>query len=511
MHHRTTRAFVAAAALALTLGACMDAPTSPAAARIAGTGQPGRTASSTSDVTLIPNTVKYRDNGGKPARGRAGTAELEALALLAKDGTVIVESRARSIDPAVTDQGEISKLQIKASAADGTPRFVRNLHGESSDEPLELRGLSRGDRVQLQAHVRGLDGNRTNVVTVTETVKRRADLGIRISTPERARVGAQVIIWATVTEHNGDMGSRADCELLIDGQPADRAGGIWVDAGDAVTCGFAHVFAQPGTYAFTVRALPPEGGDWDEANNVDAGVVEVDPYLGDNRFRAHVSVGEYTYYDSTTYTYAWRNPMDGTATEGISRFLVRDEQRSTSMYAWLPRAIAGPVRVELSQESGGQVLHSAAFVDEGTGYDWCVESYDGPASLYVCSASYGGLDGAYTDISYHLWGPGGGAVYHSDQYSRVWDELTGEEIAVYHMVDTSGYWTPMTPSLGETYTWRVRVVAADGEYVAEETRPIARERIDRSIPYNCWELTDFYQLGTMCQTTYSYSEGAYGY
>jgi hypothetical protein len=507
MHHRTPRAVAAAAALALALGACSDIPTT-APTRIARPDAPARNVSGPG-ATLISNTVKYRDTGGKPATGRSGSAELEALALLARDGTTTVATRARSIDPAVTDTGEVSKLQIKAMAPDGGLKFTRNLNGESGAEPLQIRGLARGDRVQFQANVRGLDGNRTDVVTVTETVKRRADLGIRLSTPERARAAAQIVIWATVTEHNGDMGSRADCELLINGQPADRAGGIWVDAGDAVTCGFAHVFADAGTYALTVRVLPPEGGDWDETNNVDAGFVEVDPAPTDTRFRAHVSVGEYRHYDSTTFTSTWRDPFYGTATEGTSRFLMRDEHRSTSMYAWLLRAIPGPVRVELSQESGGQVLHSAAFVHEGSGYQWCVESYDGPVSLYVCSSPYGGIDGAYTDISYHLFGAGGGVVYHSDQYSRVWDELTGEELSVYHVVDTSGYWTPMVP-LGDTYTWHVRVISPDGVYVAEETRNVVRERIDRSLPYTCWQLDEFFRVGTMCQTTHAYSEYAYG-
>jgi hypothetical protein len=40
---------------------------------------------------------------------------------------------------------------------------------------------------------------------------------------------------ATVSEHNGDMGAYAFCELFVAGESADFADAMWIDAGDAVT------------------------------------------------------------------------------------------------------------------------------------------------------------------------------------------------------------------------------------------------------------------------------------
>jgi hypothetical protein len=46
----------------------------------------------------------------------------------------------------------------------------------------------------------------------------------------------------------------------------DRAEGIWVDAGDSVSCAFTHTFAG-GTHQARVDVGDVNPGDWDPANN----------------------------------------------------------------------------------------------------------------------------------------------------------------------------------------------------------------------------------------------------
>jgi hypothetical protein len=496
MNTRTPRALVAAAALALLAGACTDAPTTPAASTSG--GRASLTASN-GQPALVSNAVKYRDTGGKPATGRSGSAELQALALLSSDGTTTVKVQARHVDPAVADTGEVSKLQLKAFAADGTLKFVRNLNGEAGTAPMQLRGLARGEAVQLQAGVRGLDGNRTDLVTVTETVKRRADLGIRLAIPPTARPGVPTVIMATITEHNGDVGTRATCELLVGGQVADDARGIWVDAGDAVGCAMTHTFATAGSYALTAR-VRTDGGDWDEANNTDTATLTVQAPGGTATAFATEARFEQAIFTDTTWTStSWRNLAAGTAGETADTYAHADWMGLSVMTGFLPRSIPGPVRFTFGSEIGGPAPVSASWTDSQTGHDWCMAYWvGGVGALFACSAS--SPDGGYTTLEYWGAGPADGVVYHSVQYGRAWDEATGTELYRYH-TDWGEYLQGTRPwPLGDTYAWRVHMSAADGDYVAEKLLRLRSQRDEWRSPRECWtdEWPDY--VSTTCQS-----------
>jgi hypothetical protein len=460
MHHRNTRA-LAAAALALTLGACMDAPTSPAAARIA--GQPGRTVSA-SGITLIPNTVKYRDNGGKPATGRSGSAELEALALLSKDGTVTVQSRARSIDPAVTGLGQVSKLQIKASSADGTPKLVRNLNGDPSAEPLQMRGLVRGDRVQLQANVRGLDGNRTDVVTVTETVKRRPDLTVQMDMARQVPAGQPVPITATVREQNGDMGAFAECTLLVNGWYVDGAPGVWVDAGDAVACAFTHSFA-PGDHDVQVEVGVAQPADWDVSNNRSE-VVRVEAVGGSTAFAYTAVVRAEKWRMHSLNADRWHNP----ALQSHGETVWEDEQVGTREYASMSgsieRGFPGAYDVEISQTTGGRVVHADAWTAPDQGCEWRLS---GGVDFWMCSFNIGEIANTFFTYTHNAVS----VTYHSRNYYHEWDEGTGEETYYYHYVGEDRSEEGALFGLGDDYAFMVKmssgnvVLTADSRFALQ--------------------------------------------
>src|SRR5262249_3409393 len=132
-----------------------------------------------------------------------------------------------------------------------------------------------GSRIQVQANVRGIDGRRTDVVTLTETVKLGPALHVDLSIPGGAVVGTPVVITATVTETNGQVGTRTDCVLYVDGQPVDRADDIWVDAGDAVSCAFSYTFPRAGTYQVEVRASGGSAVGSLQANAGDTALLDV--------------------------------------------------------------------------------------------------------------------------------------------------------------------------------------------------------------------------------------------
>ena len=66
--------------------------------------------------------------------------------------------------------------------------------------------------------------------------------------------------------------------LIVDGVAVDRATGIWVDAGDVVSCAFLYAFTTTGSHGVTVRVEGVAPGDWDTANNEASGTIAiVDP------------------------------------------------------------------------------------------------------------------------------------------------------------------------------------------------------------------------------------------
>ena len=279
MQTRTPRALAAAAALALALGACTDVPTAAPSARA-----PGARASLTaaSGPTLIPNTVKYRDTGGKPARGRSGSAEMTATAMLARNGITTLQLEARHVTHGWR-YGDITRAQVQAADRTGKHKFTRNLNesdpGFNESYQLgasaRLPGLASGDRLQVQAHVEGLDPNRVDVVTVDETVKRLPDLRVSVSAPAQVQSNTWVNILAVVSENNGDVGTYAACELYVGGEFVDAAEWVWVDAGDAVTCAMTWNFPVPGSYPVEVRARTWLYQEWDSADNADTATVQV--------------------------------------------------------------------------------------------------------------------------------------------------------------------------------------------------------------------------------------------
>ena len=93
-------------------------------------------------------------------------------------------------------------------------------------------------------------------------------------------------ISAVISEGNGDVGARADCVLYVDGAEADRAEGIWVDAGGVVTCAFAHTFTAAGTHTLRVEAANVDPGDFDMANNSAAGTLQVMSAVNDFVYHA---------------------------------------------------------------------------------------------------------------------------------------------------------------------------------------------------------------------------------
>lgn len=273
---------IALATLSLTVAACAD-DTSPTGLSTS-VGLRRDIASGGSRPTRFANRIKYRDQGLQPARGRSGNAALTARALLGANGMTTLDVSTAEIN--APSSASLKKVQIKLFTSNGSVQSTNNYNvGTSPTYQVAIPGRARGSNIGVQANIIGLDGSRTDVVTVTEMVKLRPDLAVdRITNPDHAQIGIPVDITALVSERNGDVGATADCVLSADGVEIDRAHGIWIDANRSVSCMFRPIFSTVGRKHLTVSLVAVDPADYDDSNNSASATLQIVPPTDLNQF-----------------------------------------------------------------------------------------------------------------------------------------------------------------------------------------------------------------------------------
>lgn len=503
---RFVRALLILPGLALLAGACSDelvaphaAPDLPASLSTQAADQP----------TRVPNAVKYRDSGARPATGRSGAATLSARALLGKDGATQLEVAAGVVDGAA-GPATLEKLQVKHFAADGS--FIRTVNHNavagSGRETVAYGGLGRGARLQVQGNVRS--PQRTGVVTVTETVHLRPDLRASLDVPGQVVAGLPLSIAAAVTEGNGEVGARADCVLLVDGAEVDRAGGIWVDAGGVVSCAFAHTFADAGTHVLRVEVSNVDPGDFDDANNAAEATVQVTP--AGNDFYYHARVEDVFDHSVSTASGRWEQGNPAWV------FIDHSDQwtwdihfQEASLWAWLPYAVTLPLtRIAVSGSTGGGVVHQASYtgVSGSTVPGWesvpdCAHRWNG-AGAYLIVCVLGAGEVGLTSVSYMR--VAGDVTYHSQGVQEVWFSAPGDGYTyTFNYGDHYTYGDPTVP-FGDDYAFSIALTDGDRTWNANVTVPLGAPETYAWTPYppsgeTCGvEYYDFDQVFRGCRT-----------
>jgi hypothetical protein len=421
---RTLRAFAATAVLAAAACTSDDA-TSPLV----------RAPQSDALASHSPShlhTGKYRVSGASNATGRSGSARLAARAYRGSDGATRLLVTTGSLDTPNTAPGELSKVQLKAYGPDGRRLFTQNFQRPSSDGVHEfvLQGLPRGSRINVQANVRGIDGNRTDVVEVTATVAAAPSFLVHIDPPAQVVVGVPTVVTGTVTETGGDAGGFTSCVLYVDGAEVDRIDNIWVDAGDVVTCAFTHPFG-PGPHNVEVRLVGTNGGvqgpgpsDSGTVNAVNPNPTATWTLTAEDRMVWHQEL----YYEIARAADGWARFHDQDT--GIS-----PHTQSLSLVAAVGRATTVPLAaVNLEVWSDAGPWHAAtwngltAAAPDADGQS-CVNQLipEHGAHFYLCSTGSG-----YTGTTAFGYTRFAGTItYHSYVFGREWNEFTGNEIAVW--------------------------------------------------------------------------------
>jgi hypothetical protein len=491
----SVRRGVALAALALLAGACARDVLDPAS-RAADTA-PHLSAAADGRPTFVSNAVKYRDLGAKPATGRSGSSTLAVRALLGRDGGTDLEVTTGTFDPVPTATRPLTRVQVKQLDSAGSPLRTLNYNALSGGGTAAFRydGLSRGGKLQVQGNV--TEGQRTDVVTVTGTVLLRPDLRVRLEAPANAAVGMPTNFVAVVSEGNGDVGARADCVLYVDGVEADRAPGIWVDAGDAVSCLLSHSFATVGEKHLRVEVAGVEPADFDPSNNHADATVQVSGN-GDSDFDYYAQVWERE--DSSIFADSAYLVFDsGQLSNQVTVQHQSARYQSSEFNGWMFHGISlAGTSIHVSQSTGGSTVHTATW-PEAVGHEYpplsgmpdCMSRWSDGVIFYLCSTGPG--DPGLTNFQYIRFGVA--VAYHSVQHMAFWWPDAPDAVWS-QVVDLEGGWGADAPmiTIGPDYSFLVEVT--DGSRIYRTSATVQLGQPETS----SW--TYYPPDGTVCTSEY---------
>jgi hypothetical protein len=475
---RVPARLLAAAAFVLTLAGCSDDTVSPEPAAL-------KRAPAGGIVTGHAVRGKYRDSSAPHATGRSGSATLAARALLGAGGVTDLTITTGDLDELEAAPGELAQIQVKAFTPDGESLYTLTFQRPSAGGSVVLRlnGLSRGSRVRVQANVRGIDRNRTDVVTLTETVKSGASLQVQISAPGQVRVGLPAVITGVVSESGGDSGAWTACELWVNGSKVDQAARVWVDAGDAVTCAFTHSFERAGEHDVEVRV---SGGGGPASPTLTSSSTLVDA-VSPRTDGFEAAAEEKTVRTTRLLEYHWSKP-DGSFKDYRDESVEAQRTQSITVNGTLSRPAAFPLaRVQLQMESLGAVYQDDVFsLDAGptdaAGRHCASQPLPLEGTVFTLCSGDGG-----TTFSYNRFG--GSVTYFSDGFSRTWDGLGGtwtQDVFWNHPV------VGVNPHGGQVRNWgsevivRIRVTDAAGTFGVAPVIPLSGfENVLGTTPRSC--------------------------
>jgi hypothetical protein len=259
--------------------------------------------------------------------------------------------------------------------------------------------------------------------------------------------------------------------------------------------------------------------DWDAANNSARDTVRVvEPAPAFDFVHAHAADVEYA--DSSHSTSEWWNAdrTAGSAYEFISARRSRDQY--SRLDAAMYKSISFPVtRLELSQSTGGRVIHSAAYQNLPADYSYdgssysnaCVSRANGSELTWVflCTNSFTGWDGQlfrYTSLSYMRWA--GEVSYLSKGFSRYW--YGSSDFTYTWNFSSSSSFGQLVP-YGTDFSFNVVLDNGGDVYRTNPTFPLTTTERTNNYPMQCYGASSTWWGGyEYCYGSWSYSRQTTG-
>jgi len=454
------------------------------------------------------NSEKYADAGSHPVTGRSGSAVVQSRALLAKDGSTLLEATTGTLD-AQPGPGNVRHVSVTPAinGKDDNTVVYNNLKAGGYWSHT-YAALAHNESVKVDTNIDGIDTPRTDVVTTNDTVKKRPDLAVSVGGPAKAYRNRPVTFVAPVHELNGDVGARADCVLSVDGAQVDQAQGIWVDAGGNVACSFTTAFASLGIKHVTVTVGNVVPGDWDTANNVAQTTIEiVDPIV---KLHTTGSASNTTWNDRGTETYSyndywWYNYSESSTTNWDNNNHTSDlwiDGYSFDHQVQLPvQQFAAGLTVDGAQTFAADNTTLQFAPPQGSG-DWsCQYTFGGGSDGNICSGP------GYTAVYFHHYSEQ--VTYYSvnyDNYCEWYGCYTSSWVSNY---TTSNGVTPVNiGNAGSTDVLSIGLTDSAGTQFKGTTTPAVVQPVNYSNAYNYCYGYGWYYYDNYCYNGVTTETGA---
>lgn len=436
------------------------------------------------------NSEKYSDDGSRPTIGRSGLAAVQAEVLYL-NGRAYLEVYSFAVGNLDVPAGDMDRLVIRAYTSSGVALFSQTVvDGRATFAFFDTyKNLLPGSVLELTVTVSGLGPGHSDVVTVAPVVVRRAPaLAVTgLSVPSIVIAGSPTVFAATVAETDGERGARMDCSLKVNGKPVDVAHGIWVDAGDVVSCAFTYTFPAAGSYTVAVELdnITPDPSSGTKASQTTTVTARAPAVLTGPSgpiavsYSASVRSGTFASVDSFATTWTARST-------GQLFYEARsvNSENGTDQAAVLSGSINAPVTfplagLELRQSTAGRLVHSAAFTNlaatVGNGVSCVSQGAGSGVEFYLCSYSAG-----FTTFTYLR--SAGTVTYFSSEYTKQWNGAAyDEDTYVSNGTGTQGAYV----AFGSSFDFDVRMSDVRGTYAASVSVPLAAFTDSDITPSSC--------------------------
>lgn len=385
------------------------------------------------------NSVRYGNSGAQRHGNRSGSAALSAEVLVGGAGPATFEATSHRAGGNAS-AGVIERVRLTVYSSARKVLDVINVSGNgTSDLAVALPSLPAGAHVSATALVTGIDGRRTNVVTVAnmQPVLRPDVAIVGLIIPDVALAGAPTVIGAVLAEQAGARGASLDCVLYVDGAAADRARNVWVDAGDAVTCAFTRVFSADAAIRVVAENVRPGDGDLsDNAAEDRLRVLAPGGSGAQSWFSGDIRAGSYAATDS--FSTRWLAPDGSLFLEQVSASSTNGTMQTVNVSGSIEARLPFPLaRIEITENADGRLVGRTRLADVAPtavvpGAS-CFSQDDGTGPfLYLCSEDQG-----FTSLLFMRHA--GVVTYQSSEYSRVWNGTSYDEnVYVVNQTDASG-------------------------------------------------------------------------
>ena len=482
MRTRRVSLLLALAALSACSSSDINAP--------AGRGFALQNARASFASSLVSTKVKYKNAGVKPTKVQVGPASIEVRAIYGRDGTTLLEVTTGNFEDG-THTGAITRTLIKPPNNAKILTF-NNLVNDGYWSTT-LTGFQPGDVVDVQATVIPDGSHRPYVLNGLAPIALRPDVEVvSVTAPTEALRDAGVIISAALHERNGQVGARGDCALYVDGVRVDAAPGIWIDAGDMVSCMFLHSFAAAGRHDLTVNFENETPDDWDTANNSASASILINTTIASNSVRSEETQEVRDYARITTSVVS-------------ERYVTHDDQHwSEVVYNGADAAIwTSPLQlIDVNLSVDGAAVHTASLVPLGD-VEFGPPTARVRCGFYSSSWESGTMcvtqDAAHPSTTFNYFLRTGSITNLSSTFTCV---LLIFDCREEHSSSFFQYAYPSALGLttGSTFGFGLRFHDGDGvKHIVDRSVAISGFSLDLSTPESCF--ADILTLKIVCETT----------